>query len=344
MKWKAFTVTVAVVAATATGGAVAHANTGGLGLPGFGAIVVDQAHKHVFISGGSSANTVVVTNFHGDVVKRIDGQSGATGLALAADGGHVYAALAAGDAVSVIDTGTLAETARIATAAQTCPTTLTRTGQYLWFGYGCGSSWNGGVGRIATAASPATVTLNQTPDSAFQGAPLVVSPTADAGPVVAAQPALSLSTTAVFAVDAGTLHAGASGTVAGSNLADVAVTPDGSVLYAAAGSQTSVAGFATADLASRGAYSTGHFPNAVASSTDGQYLAVGIYSADHKVLVFKVGGTTPVRAVGLSNSTTAARGLAFSTDSKELFVIVDGADGPALRVVDDPTEGCGLLC
>ncbi|EWM18777.1 extensin [Kutzneria sp. 744] len=141
------------------------------------------------------------------------------------------------------------------------------------------------VGPIDTAASPATVTLNQTPDSAFQGAPLVVSPTADAGPVVAAQPALSLSTTAVFAVDAGTLHAGASGTVAGSNLADVAVTPDGSVLYAAAGSQTSAAGFAT-----------------------------------------------------------AARGLAFSTDSKELVVIVDGADGPALKVVDDPTEACGLLC
>ncbi|MEV6610638.1 hypothetical protein [Kutzneria sp. NPDC051319] len=60
--------------------------------------------------------------------------------------------------------------------------------------------------------------------------------------------------------------------------------------------------------------------------------------------MFKVGGTTPVRADGLSNNTTAARGLVFSTDSKKLFVIVDGVDGPALKVVDDPTEGRSLLC
>lgn len=343
MKWTARGVTavVAIAVATAVSGPVAQANTGGLGLPGFGAILVDQAHKHVFISGGPTSNTVVVTDFWGDVVKRIDGQSGATGLALSADGASVYVALAAGDAVSVLDTAKLAETSRIATAAQTCPTSLTRTGQYLWFGYSCGQTWDGGVGRVDTAATPPAVLNNQTPDTPFQGAPLVVSPPAEAGPVVAAQPGLSLSTTAVYSVSAGALHAGASGTAAGSNLADVAVTPDGSILYTAAGSQNAVSGYATADLASRGAYSTGHYPNAVAGSTDGQYLAAGVFSADHKVLVYKVGGTTPVRTVGLSGHTTAARGLAFSADAKKLFVVTDG---PALTVVDDPTEGCDLLC
>lgn len=322
----------------------AHANVGGLPLTGFGAIVVDQAHKHVFVTGGSDDNSVVVTDFSGSVVKQITGEFGADGLALSADGGTVYAALSAGDAVSAISTGTLAETARYTTPAQTCPTTLARTGQFLWIGYGCGGQFTGGIGRLDTAATAPTVTLGQQGEAVFQGAPLLAA--ANSGPVVATQPNLSLSTTDVYSVSGGTLLAGPSGTVAGSNVADIAVTPDGSVLYSTAGSEDHVAGVATADLAGRGSYSTGHFPDAVAVSADGGFVATGVFSAAHKVLVFASGGTTPVHTVNLSTSVTANRGLAWSADGQKLFVVTEAVSGgsPDLVVVNNPTSTCTILC
>ncbi|MFL6077089.1 MAG: hypothetical protein ACJ73S_27155 [Mycobacteriales bacterium] len=318
----------------------ANANDPSLGLPDFGAIAVDQTHRHVFVTGGPSANSIVVTNLSGDVVKRIDGEFGATGLVLGADGGTLYAALAGGDAIAAIDTTTLTETARYATPAQTCPTTLARTGRYVWFGYGCAGSWSGGIGRLDTAASPPAVTLNQQGTATFQGAPLVSAATADTGPVVAGQPHLSLSDTDVYTVAGGALQPGASGTVAGSNLVDQALSPDGSLLLTAAGSQNGISGFATTDLSGRGAYGTGHYPNAVEVSPDGQYLAAGAVTNTHRASIYRLGATTPVRTIDLDGANTADGGLAWSTDSKLLFLVTQPitATTPTLHVIKDPTR------
>jgi DNA-binding beta-propeller fold protein YncE len=298
-----------------------------LPLPALGALLVDQAHQHVFVSGGPTANTVVVADFFGGTVEKVDGEFGATGMVLGADGHTVYVALAAGDAISAIDTGTLTETARFATGAQTCPTRMTRTGQSIWFGYGCGQSWNGGVGRLDTAATPPAVALSQQGSARFQGAPLVTSAT---GPVAAAQPRLSLSTVDIFQVVDGALRPGASGDVAGSNLADVTISPDGTTLFTAAGSQDHVSAFATTDLSGRGAYPTGHYPNAVAASSDSQFLATGTFSSQDSVLVFRIGETTPVRAISLgANVTLADRGLAWSADDRQLFLVVQRGNNPS---------------
>jgi hypothetical protein len=328
---------VAVMGAAA-GAPVAEASDGSLPLPGFGGIAVDQGHRHVFVSGGAPGNSVVVASFSGGVVKTIDGEFGATGLVLSADGKTLYVALAAGDAIAAIDTGTLTETARYAAPAQTCPTSLARTGQILWFGYGCAGSVNGGVGKVDTAAVPPTVVLNQQGATSFQGSPLVTA--AEAGPVVAAQPNLSLSSTTVYSVANGQLIAGASGTMAGSNLVDETVSPDGTTFFTAAGSQSAVAGFATADLAGRGAYSTGHYPNAVAVSPDGQFLAAGSFTTNHKAFVYRIGGTTPVRTVDLNNQITADRGVAWSTDGKLLFLITQRINDtiPILQILRNPTQ------
>jgi hypothetical protein len=164
--------------------------------------------------------------------------------------------------------------------------------------------------------------------------------------VVATQPNLSLSTTDVYSLSNGSLQPGSSGTIAGSNVDDIAVTPDGSVLYSAAGSEDHVAGVATSDFSGRGAYSTGHFPDAVAVSADGGFVATGVFSAAHKVLVFASGGTTPVRTVSLSNSMAAPRGIAWSADGKKLFVVTEATSGgdPDLVVVNNPTSTCTLFC
>ncbi|WP_285469996.1 YncE family protein [Actinokineospora globicatena] len=139
----------------------AHATGTALPLTDFGDLVVDQANRRLFVTGGSANNTVVVTDFSGRVVKTLPGQYGATGLVLSADGRSLYVALASGDAISVIGTERLVETARHATGPQTCPTHLTRTGTAVWFDYGCDDVWNGRVGKLDTATTPPAVALDQ---------------------------------------------------------------------------------------------------------------------------------------------------------------------------------------
>lgn len=330
----------AAATATVALAPTAYAGNEGLSeLPGFGAIVVDQAHEQLFVSGGATGNTIMVTDFYGRVIGEIDNQFGATGLALSADDSTLYAALATGDAVSAIDTSTFMEKARYTTPAQTCPTNLARTGQFLWIGYGCKDSFAGGIGELDTSAATPAITLGEQGSTTFDAAPLVAAGS-DNGPIVAAQPNLSVSTVVVYSRDAGTLKPGAQGTVAGSNVLDVAVTPDGDSFLTAAGSDNHVAGFATADLSGRGSYPTGHFPNAVSVSADGRFVAAGAFTSQHEALVFASGGTSPVRTINLGSRVTAGRGLAWSADGKKLFVISEPVNGgsPALTVVYNPTE------
>jgi DNA-binding beta-propeller fold protein YncE len=318
----------------------AQASGTALGLPDFADMAVDSVHKRVFVTGGGSANSVVVTDFSGRVVKRIDNQFGAAGLALSADSKTIYVALSTGDAITALDTDRLVETGRFGTGAQTCPTHLTRTGSLVWFGYGCGDVWNGRIGKLDTAATPPAVSGDQQGEATFQQAPLVTSPAADAGPVVAGQLQLSLSNVHVFSVQDGMLVVGASGGAVGSNLTDVSVTPDGQTMMTAAGSTDRVNAFATADLAGRGGYFTGSYPNAVAVSPNGTYLASGIHTTGDDITVHRLGSTQPVNRIDLRSGTLAARGLAWSADGARLFAISQNApdQAPSLSVVSHPTN------
>jgi hypothetical protein len=156
-------------------GGPAQALDNELGLPAFGDLVVDQDHDQVYITGGSSSNGVVVTDLDGRVKKTITGQYGATGLALNADNHKLYVALAAGDAISVIDTHTLKEVERHATGSRTCPTHLVRAGERLWFGHGCDGTWSGGVGRV-TFPEPVEPDPSSSPSSSPSPSPTPSTP------------------------------------------------------------------------------------------------------------------------------------------------------------------------
>jgi sugar lactone lactonase YvrE len=312
-----------------------------LPLPNYGDIVVDDVHKRVFVSGGPTTNGIVVTDFDGKVKKTIRGQSGATGLVLSADSKVLYAALAAGDAISLIDTEKLVETTRIPIGAQTCPTHLARTAALVWFGYGCEDDFTGKIGKLDTAVTPPVATRDQQGDALFQRAPLL-SAAADAGPLVAGQLSLSLSTVRVFAVADGKLTEGARGDVVGSSLADLSIAADGATLFTASGSRDHAEAFAPADLARRGAYTTGFRPNSVTVTADSRFLAIARNTAGGKdVLVYEVDGVVPEKTVDLPGGEVAAtRGLAFSADRKHLFVVSQRANEtvPALKVVSRPTS------
>jgi DNA-binding beta-propeller fold protein YncE len=140
------TLAVAVAGAAATAGiaisaglpaASARAATTSVQLPiaRYSHMVVDQAHQHIFFSGGSTSSSILVTDFSGNTVATIPNEPGATGLALSSDGSTVYAALANGDAVSAISTSTLTETARYDTGTGTAPVYVAYTSGKIWFGY-----------------------------------------------------------------------------------------------------------------------------------------------------------------------------------------------------------------
>jgi hypothetical protein len=315
----------AALAATVITTPTASAATA-LPLSGYGDIAVDQAHQRVFISGGPTSNGIVVTTFAGAVVKTINFQSGATGLELSADGTLLFAALSAGDAISVIDTTTLAETHRYTTGP--CPTHLARTSNVIWFGYGCEGTFTGKIGKLEhLAAKPVTGDLQG--ETRFQRAPLLGA--ADTGALVAGQLALSLSTVQVYQIENGKPVAEVQGEV-GAGLTDLDVTGDGLTLHTAAGGRDRVEAWSPTNLARRGAYAARPRPNSVKAGA--RYIAVGALTGDAKdVLLYEPGGSVPVSTKALPvGHTVAPRGLGWGAD--RLFVITqfDNQPQPNLEI------------
>jgi DNA-binding beta-propeller fold protein YncE len=109
-----------------------------LGLPSFHKIVVDDAHQHVFVSGGTNSPseqtkpTVLVATSTGTVVKRFTGLPSAWGMALSSATHQLFVALPAIGKVAVIDTATLTVTRMLAAPADAAPTNLTIAGGLLW--------------------------------------------------------------------------------------------------------------------------------------------------------------------------------------------------------------------
>lgn len=315
-------------------------------LAGFGDIVVDTEREQVFVSGGPESNGIVVTDLRGNVEKTIEGQQGATGLALSEDGTTLYAALTSGDAISEISTEELGETARHNVGgAQSCPTDLSRAGANVWFSYGCGEAGDGKIGRLDTAAQPPVVVEDQQGDVVFQQAPLLASGLGEPGPVVAGNPDLSLAGVQNYTYADGKLTKGAASDAPGSNLGDLAVSPDGTTLYTAAGSRNAVDAYSTVDFAGAGSYASGPHPVAVSPAPGGKHLATGTATGDEdNAMIYEVGGAEPVKAVDVDGADIARGGLAWSANQEELFIVTLDADGkPSLEVVHCPLGSDGIL-
>ncbi|SBT94262.1 40-residue YVTN family beta-propeller repeat-containing protein [Streptomyces sp. DI166] len=314
----------------------------GLPLPGYGAAVVDAAHRQVFVSGGSGGQGIAVAELShreraGNRHRLIENQPGAHGMVLSEDGRTLFVALSAADAVSAIDTATHKETARYAVAGgkeHVCPTHLARTGTLLWIGYGC-EAWEGGIARLDTAAGKPELELDQHGSAVrFERAPAL---TATGTVLVASQPHLSPARLLAYTVGTDkTLTLAKDERRGGSNLNDLALTPDGTRLLTAAGSEDRVLGFTTPALGDNGAWYTRHSPVAVAPSPDGTLVAVGVGSGGHKgkeVSVYPLNGSEPKWAAGLpSHERLLDRGLVWLPDQSALVAVTVRDDDPAPRL------------
>ncbi|MGW5279257.1 hypothetical protein ACWERI_07325 [Streptomyces collinus] len=326
------TAAISVVAAltTAAAGLGAPAaladGTAALPLSHYAHLLVDAAHGHLFFSQGAGSTGILVTDLSGTPVTTITGEQGATGLALSADGGTLYAALTDGDAVAAIDTSTLDESARWPTGGGSAPVSVAVAGGLVW--YGCTTGDGGGIGSVDPAAADPAATPRPSL-SHWSAAPLLA---AGGGVLAAEEPAQNLSHVATFDVSDGTASAKADTLVRGGTATGLQVTGDGSQVLIAAPQQPALYAYRTTDLgsASPAVYYTGGVdsgPAALAVDTDGT-IAVGSTSGTAAGLyVYSGTGGQAENHSAFPSGTVAPDGLAWGADGSTLYAVTRDSSG-----------------
>ncbi|HEX5468139.1 MAG TPA: hypothetical protein VFW80_03725 [Gaiellaceae bacterium] len=328
-------VTIACVAAALFSPAGLGATRTQLPFSSYADMIVDGGSGHVFVTGGATASSVAVLDFDGALVTTITGQQGATGMALDEANGTLYVALQNASSISMIDTATLAETGRFATTGMSAPSRLALAGGRVWFSYNCNNS--GGVGSAALDGTDLQTELG----SASSCNTFATSPT-DANALAAAD--VGGSTVFVYDVSSGSpvLTTSSFSPGGAGNIKQLRYTADGGDILVASGSPYSVQAFSVADFTLSGAYSTGPYPNSVALTDAGDFVAAGAdayYKPD--AFVFDTATGTEIRHwdFGANGYTLHPGGLAFSPDASRLFAVTENpATGKTdFRVLGSPT-------
>jgi hypothetical protein len=293
-------------------------------------LAVDPAGQHVFAAGGPGNSSIVVLDFSGNIVSTITGEQGASGMTVDEATHTLYAALADAGAISEIDTTTLTETARFSTGAFTTPYKPVIAGGKLWIATegGLATANLDGTG-LTSAGLPAAVGF---PDFSKS----VPAASADGNLLSVVVPLQSLTEVGVFDVSMQTpnLVSFAWDPNTGANASDLAFGPSGQNVLMAAGAPYYVQPLDTRTLQSTGTYQTGPYPDAVAASPGGKYVAGAIWNPySPNFYLFQSGDPTPLQSWTLPNYRPNPYGtpsvrlfspLAFSPDGTRLFAVAGG--------------------
>ncbi|MFB7242353.1 hypothetical protein ACFCYX_07765 [Streptomyces populi] len=314
-------------------GAVDASAVSGTPLPiaHFAHMVVDAPHGHLFISGGAGTDGILVTDLDGANPTTIDGEPGATGLALSGDGSTLYAALPGQDAIAAISAEDLTESARYGTGAGTGPDSLAVAGGTLWFGYG-----TAGAGGIGSVAGDGTVTLRRDSGS-WSAAPTLATTPAPSGVLAAAAQTGTTSAFVTYRAEGGTLTRRAARELPVPDLGDFAVTADGQHLAVSSWADASADRYRTSDLAVDGRFAVPVAARAVAVAPDGTLAGCGCNGYAFETFPETGGGFYDEYEYG-SSLRLPAHGLAWSPDGSRLYAVgVDASGGtPTLHVARDP--------
>jgi sugar lactone lactonase YvrE len=308
-------------------------------LTAFTDMVVGGPGNRVFLAGGGS-NGVVVRAADGASVATIANESGATSLALSADGSRLFVALRTLNAISVIDTTSLAEVSRISTGSSTCPTSLAVASAKVWFGYGCASTGNIGV---LDMTGP-TVSLGLLSPSPFLTPPALRSSAAKPDLLVAGELQTSPGSLWLVDITSGSPVLTTSKALQG-QLRDLSLSLDGTQVVAAQDAGLdwqSHPSFSTTDLAPGPVYGTNDEGKAVALTTAGVVAAgyESVYLSND--LLIQRADATLIRTYDFGSASTtssilASRGLAFSPDGSVLYAVTTASNGGlvSLRLLHD---------
>jgi YVTN family beta-propeller protein len=322
-------------------------------------IAVDTAQGHLFFSQGSASDDdIVVTNLSGQETATIGGQGGVMGIALSPDGSTLYAALSSDDAVSAINTSTLAVTATYPLPAGDTPQDVAVQSGKVWVSYDSSGGYDGAIGDIdLSAAAPAFAT--QAAMGSWYSAPQLAADPQDTGVLVAAQPGISPASVASYdvATDPVTVRAQVMNTFDNcDNERDLAVVPGGADFVLACGAPYNDYEYSTADLSQQGDYPATSYPDAVAIAPDGT-VAAGVFEAIDApdLYIYPAGASSPQATYQLEEENgpsgefspeLAARGLAWSADGSQLYAVLQAGvatDAPyTLDVLSPPLASSTL--
>ncbi|MEU4112725.1 hypothetical protein [Streptomyces sp. NPDC027717] len=306
------------------------ADTAALPLSHYAHMVVDGAHQRLFFSQGTGTTGIVVTDLSGNPVATIDGEQGADGLALSADGKTLYAALTDGDAIAVIDTATLTETDRVDTGTASAPVSVAVAGGKVWYGYKADDG-EGTVGSL----DPSADELAPTPQPAmphWSAAPLLST----GGGVLAVQAAQpSMTRIATYDVSSGTPSLKVDMGLGGAATGPVQVTADGTKLLVP--QSVAVYVYSTADLSTVRPYvyytgGVNSSPDAVAVDPDGT-IALGSTAGSGAGAYVYAADQIAENHFAFPAGTVAPAGLSWGADGHTLYAVIQDHGSYTLDVL-----------
>lgn len=342
-------------AATLSGSSVA------LPITGYYQMAVDSADGRVFFSQGSNGpDSIVVTDFSGQVLGAIAEPAPVEGITLSPDGSTLYAALVGSDtvspAISVISAASLTQVTTYPLPAGDTPHDVAVQSGKLWVSYGTPDTYGkAAIGDFDLSdASPALET-QPAMGSWFSPPFLAADPTGAGNVLVAAQPDLLTPTIASYDTSADPVTVRAQGTVSDCTgdeydyVMDAAVAPGGAgfVLACETGHLYTIPPvqenendlYGTSGLEVQRSYGGIDTPGSVAFASSTGLVAVGGQS-DH-ILVYTAGGVETNLFTTAGYKSVADRGLGMNADGSELFAVTrvatsTGADY-ALDMYQDPS-------
>ncbi|WP_221348482.1 YncE family protein [Streptomyces beigongshangae] len=302
-----------------------------------GDIVVDGAHRRVYVS-DPTGGKIVVTDYTGAVKATLTGLPGVTGLALSADSGEVYAAVRNGNRIVSVETDTYVRTASYPVGA--APADLEVVDGRIWFAHGTD------FGSLDISGAEPVVHLAQRGDVGFSGAygMFLASDPAVPGVLVAGNG----GDLAVYDVSAD----GAALRVKGdmdTAVRQLDLTPDGSQVLTSWGSPDrgyGIGAYSAADLTERTGYPIDPYPNAVRVAPDGSVAGGSSSGYEPDVHIHRPGDAVPVREYDFPNTgdssgadTLVDGALAWAPDASQVFAVSVNTRGTyTLRALADPTK------
>lgn len=318
-------------------GSLAFAATAGAdATPTFGAIAVDNARQHVFVS-VPNGNAIDEFDFQGDLVNVIPNIYGADGMVV--DGNTLYVAEGtAGEIVSLDLTDPTAAAQEVASGLNG-PSTLALAGGVLWTAL---AADDGDWADSIVSVDPGTGAETALPLAVDY--PAVFAGSGDPEDVYVVD---SEDPTTIYRYDATTSPATQDADVWEENLAfadDLAVSPDGTRVIPAGGNPYDFAELDGSTLQPDGVtYPGSPYPAAVAVSTSG-LLATGLRGYNSPdVSVYQLGipqaifnGETTALSDGEED--VLPDGLALSADGSELFAVAANPNGLEFDTFDVATS------
>jgi len=306
-----------------------------LGVDGVVDTVVDGAHQHLYLSGGS---TIAVADYTGKVVRTLTGLSGVSDLQLSPDGGTLYAAVTGADKIVAFDTATLTQTAEYPTGDRTAPRRIALTEGRIWFGYG--DQWDSGLGEVDLTADPAVVTLDLAGDHDFASTPMLYADPANPDTLVALDGGISSGPIVVYDVSSGTPVIRVTADEGGF-YRDAALTPDAQSIVVAGPGRRAVTEYRLSDLQKVHDYPVKDEPETVSVAPDGTVAATALDTDNTgDTYVFPGGAGAPASVRNLSDAWMPWGGhtTAWSADGTRLFVLTGASGAMQFHAVNEPRK------